>query len=648
SKTIEETHAIWGETETLRRVVRKIREIRPHVIITHHGREKDHGHHQAIGKAVIDGFDLAGDATAFPEQFAEGLETWRPSRLYIRAWTPGPDSVTLDLAKLESLRGMTYAEITAKALEAHASQGMSFFIERYLSGRPKAHYDLVRQVRDAATGNEDVAGPLFAGLPAGVHPAHRRLAESRASRPEALDALLPLVASDSDETFAKKAARAAVCAAELRIEAHAEDPVVIPGQAVRIQADLRDFGRHDATSVTFACAWGGAEEIPDPFTVSVQEGAAAWECMLSTPRDMGTGEAEARVVAHVMCAGGAVPMESTVRVEVAPATRIEFAGAPYLARKDGDRVVRCDLLCTNHASAAREDVVRIEAPEGWSADVAEHPLRFDHEDQQWAFTVTLRLPESVAEGVYEVRARARDGVDAVAARVSVVDVALPKTRGIGLIENRGTGVSPVSQHGQDAHATPDVTLRATLERLGLPYTLITRRDFHPETLDRYDTIIVDMRAYQYRPDLIANNNAVLEYVRRGGALIVMYQKTFEWRPTFSPYPIHVSRNRVTREDAPITHLAPEHPLFHAPNAIRPDDWDGWVHERGLYFPDRWDAAYTPLIACSDPEEDIPPGSCLVARHGDGLYVYTALAWYRQLRELHPGALCLFANLLALR
>ncbi|HNR32662.1 MAG TPA: PIG-L family deacetylase, partial [Candidatus Hydrogenedentes bacterium] len=411
SKTIEETHAIWGETETLRRVVRKIREIRPHVIITHHGREKDHGHHQAIGKAVIDGFDLAGDATAFPEQFAEGLETWRPSRLYIRAWTPGPDSVTLDLAKLESLRGMTYAEITAKALEAHASQGMSFFIERYLSGRPKAHYDLVRQVRDAATGNEDVAGPLFAGLPAGVHPAHRRLAESRASRPEALDALLPLVASDSDETFAKKAARAAVCAAELRIEAHAEDPVVIPGQAVRIQADLRDFGRHDATSVTFACAWGGAEEIPDPFTVSVQEGAAAWECMLSTPRDMGTGEAEARVVAHVMCAGGAVPMESTVRVEVAPATRIEFAGAPYLARKDGDRVVRCDLLCTNHASAAREDVVRIEAPEGWSADVAEHPLRFDHEDQQWAFTVTLRLPESVAEGVYEVRARARDGVD---------------------------------------------------------------------------------------------------------------------------------------------------------------------------------------------------------------------------------------------
>src|SRR5690606_38357924 len=106
-------------------------------------------------------------------------------------------------------------------------------------------------------------------------------------------------------------------------------------------------------------------------------------------------------------------------------------------------------------------------------------------------------------------------------------------------------------------------------------------------------------------------------------------------------------NRVTREDAPVEILEPDHPLFHSPNAIASEDWDGWVQERGLYFADCWAPEYTPLIRTVDPGEDIPPGSLLVAPCGDGTYVYTALVWYRQLRALHPGALRLFANLISL-
>jgi hypothetical protein len=109
----------------------------------------------------------------------------------------------------------------------------------------------------------------------------------------------------------------------------------------------------------------------------------------------------------------------------------------------------------------------------------------------------------------------------------------------------------------------------------------------------------------------------------------------------------VSRNRVTREDAAVKLLVPEHPVFATPNAIRPEDWDGWIQERGLYFPSEWDAAYTPLIDCNDPSESNPPGSLLVAKHGEGTYVYNALVLYRQIRELHPGALRLFANMIAL-
>ena len=127
----------------------------------------------------------------------------------------------------------------------------------------------------------------------------------------------------------------------------------------------------------------------------------------------------------------------------------------------------------------------------------------------------------------------------------------------------------------------------------------------------------------------------------------MYHKTFDWNSDYAPYPISLSRNRVTREDAEVSVLVPEHPLLNEPNKIGPSDWDGWIQERGLYFPSTWHEAYTPLIATNDPGEDIPPGSYLVATHGKGNYVYTALGWYRQLRELHPGALRCFANMLAL-
>jgi hypothetical protein len=193
----------------------------------------------------------------------------------------------------------------------------------------------------------------------------------------------------------------------------------------------------------------------------------------------------------------------------------------------------------------------------------------------------------------------------------------------------------------------DDTFMTTLERLRVPHAALQVDDFTPAKLDTFSTIILDIRAYLVRPDVAANNEALFEYVKRGGTLIVNYHKNFEWNEGFAPYPIAISRNRVTVEDAPIKLLVPDHPLFNIPNEIRPSDWDGWIQERGLYFPHRWDDAYTPLIEVNDPGENNPPGSCLIAQYGNGAYLYTALGWYRQLRELHPGTLRIFANMLAL-
>lgn len=643
SKSIEETQAIWGEKEALRRLVSKIREIRPQVIITHHGRDKDHGHHQAIGRAVLDAFDLAANPAAFPEQIAQGLAPWQPLRLYIRAWTPGSDSVTLDIAELEPLRGMTYAEIAAAALKAHASQGMTFFIEQYLTGRPKVHYDLVKTVPDTQEGDSQPAGPLFAGLPASANALTAQLPPAPCNLHDFLEPLLRLLDTQSDgsDGRSEELARAAACAAELRLEAHADDPVVVPGQTVQLTAMLTDFGRQDASAVEFSCSWGDLDRTITSGMVPLHDGQALWQHTLTVPADATPTlpardhafdahafDPQIQITARAVCGDAAAPVRTAARVEVARATEAAFLDAPYLVRRNGERAMRLDVLCTNHAPGARTDKLRIETPEGWSADTLVFPLQFQRENEQQCIPVILDLPEIPAEGKYSIRARLHSD-EGVSADVSVVNVKLPQVQRIGLVESY------------------DDTLRTTLDKLGLPCVSLTNRDFHPAALDACNVILIDVRAYQYRQDLIANNNALLDYVHRGGTLIVMYQKTLDWKPEYAPYPIHLSRNRVTQEDVPITLLAPDHPLFHTPNAIQPEDWDGWVQERGLYFPERWDPAYTPLIACHDPGEDIPPGACLVARHGEGVYCYTALVWYRQLRRLHPGALRLFANLLAL-
>ena len=114
----------------------------------------------------------------------------------------------------------------------------------------------------------------------------------------------------------------------------------------------------------------------------------------------------------------------------------------------------------------------------------------------------------------------------------------------------------------------------------------------------------------------------------------------------APYPLRIGKYRVTREDVPVEVLLPDHPLLNYPNKIHPEDWDGWVQERGLYFPEHYAPEYQEIIAMGDP--DYPPSraALLYAVHGEGEYIYCALALYRQLDSLHPGACRILANLVS--
>ena len=187
-----------------------------------------------------------------------------------------------------------------------------------------------------------------------------------------------------------------------------------------------------------------------------------------------------------------------------------------------------------------------------------------------------------------------------------------------------------------------------LRQIGLPLEVQTAGELADRELGGYDAIVVGSRAYETDPDLARLNPRLLEYARGGGLVVVQYQQYQFSRGGFAPYPLEINRphDRVTDETAAVRVLDPDHPIFHVPNEIGAADWQGWIQERGLYFAGTWDAAYTPLLAMADPDGEDKTGALLVAPVGEGHYVYTGLAFFRQLPAGVVGAYRLFANLLA--
>ncbi len=651
SKSAEEAFSVWGKEEALRRMVRKIRELRPDVIITHHGVTGGHGHHQAVGRALMESFDLAGDPNAFPEQLKEGLEPWQPARLYLRAFSGASKGgiVEVPYSQLEPVRGVTYAEMAADALREHETQGMGFFIDRFLTTRSKSNYRLMKEAPGGTQGGGTLDPPsaeLFAGLKDRVAPESRTLSLKGSEHLTVDDALAHLAwAANQNSTEQRRANRLAVVAAELRLRPKITDDEVTPGQTVSISAELATYGIEDATSVEFSLrtpSWFPAS-LPKPVESKVSSSGfatARFDVTVSPNQSPTIPHAEYlfqphflapqfEVVAKVATARGTMELVEPILIDVAPKISVSYIDAPYLIQQGKDTHPTFHLLVTNHTPGPNKAALALSSTKGLDLSADTIPLSFTKEGEQQLVTIEGKVDSQIGPGDYTITAAVSDTGYTAQGTARVVDLAIPQGKNVGVIYSY------------------DDTFMNTLERMGVPHEALEIDDFTADRLDEFTTIIVDIRAYLVRPDLVANNQTLLDYMHRGGSLIVMYQKTFEWNKAYAPYTLQVGRNRVTVEDAPITVLVPDHPLFNVPNKIGAGDWDGWRQERGLYFPSRWADEYTPLIDVQDPGEHNPPGSCLITNYGKGVYLYTALGWYRQLRDLHPGTLRVFANMLAL-
>src|SRR5690606_24861157 len=189
-----------------------------------------------------------------------------------------------------------------------------------------------------------------------------------------------------------------------------------------------------------------------------------------------------------------------------------------------------------------------------------------------------------------------------------------------------------------------------LQAMGYQVALIAEADLQPNILKSYDVVITGIRAYNTNSWLLKYYDVLMEYVKNGGSLILQYNTTIPQeliKSSISPFPFFIGRGRVTEEDSPVNFLMPSHAVLNFPNKIQQQDFNGWVQERGLYFAQDFGNEFEAPLGMADKNEELQNGSLIIAKYGEGRFVYTGLAFFRQLPAGVPGAYKLLANIIAL-
>ncbi|MCB0845434.1 MAG: LmbE family protein, partial [Bacteroidetes bacterium] len=329
----------------------------------------------------------------------------------------------------------------------------------------------------------------------------------------------------------------------------------------------------------------------------------------------------------------------------APPITINLPQAVYLFSDKKTQEVQFQVKSfANHADVT----LTIEKPEGWTVSPEKIDLSFAKKGEEKSVSVTVSPPDFQSEGELKVIAHTRNFSGSHSQKVidynhipaqMVFDPAETRLVKIGL-EKRGELIGYIMGAEEE---TP-----TNLEQIGYKVDFLDDDKINTENLSKYDAVIAGSRAYYLRDRMPFHQEQILEYVKQGGTYIVQYNKNYELRGIQpGPYPIQVSRDRVTDEDSEVRFLQPDHPLLNFPNKITQADFKGWIQERGLYFPDKWDDHYTSILSWNDPGEDPKDGALLVAQHGKGYFIYTSISWFRELPAGVPGAYRLFANMISI-
>jgi len=658
SKTATEAFRIWGgQREVLRRLVYMIRRVKPDILFSNHNTWGGHGQHQAVAITAIAAFDAAADSSMFPEQLREpGVDLWQPGKLYLRVFGPAPGSadVTHNLDEVNDIRGVAYIDVATTALRKHRTQGLDRADLRAFN-RGRSAYRLARA---SSLFRQDTTD-FFAGIwtwdekpldllkPVAGELSRIRTDDTWQNLMVMASLLLPRIDSLRRSPAAasprcrrildhwrERLEHLAATAAGVDATPITADTVLVPGQRVHVlirptsvrgDIALKDvlWSLPSGWSVRPGETSDGADARS--FTLTVSDTPR-----LSFPRAehlYRSIEDGLSPIAHLTYTLGGRTLSLDIPF-------VADVAAPHLLRadptviwaqpQDAARGLSFSAQVTNMFPHKTAGKVTAAVPMGWRESGFSFAL--EHEGDSAKGTVHLVAPAGIGEGDYTVRLKSEYSEHAVAVRLAKVTVA------------SGLRVGFVSSY--------DSTLATSLRELRVSYDTLSDAALSDGDLHIYNTILVDMRAYLVRDALRQQNNRLLQFVKDGGNLVVLYQREREWKPEYAPYPFGISRDRVTMEDAPVVILQKSHPLVCWPNTIEVHDWDGWTQERLVYLPEKVPAEYVRILTTHDPDEPEADTGYLCASFGKGSYIYTTYVWYRQLKDRHPGALRCLANMIS--
>ena len=699
TKSREEALQFWGNDEILSNVVWVIRKFRPDVIITRFTPEiGGHGQHLASAWLAEKAFAAAGDPNQFPEQLAL-VKPWQPKRLLWDVWTRAISQMNLDttgfvsvnVGKYNPLLGKSYAEIAALSRSMHKCQGFGASPQR---GGYREYFQ--HTLGDPATTS------LFDGVelswkrvPRGEK-VGKLLAEALENfQPQQPTAIIPtLLKARSEMSLLPQTHDVAIKRDELDelllqlcgiwAGATVPSPSATPGSSVAISTTLINRNGYPVTlrGISYPFENGmpsGSQPLPanEPVT-SEKTIAIPADAQLSNPYwlrsekqgslftipqplDIGLPEKFAvQPVRFFLEIGGQeviaiAPVqykwndetdgESYRSMEILPQVTVNFGAGLQVFGNGESRQVP---VIFQSVAPETKATVHLSVPEGWQVSPASIAVDFSGNGSEIRQSVTVTPTATSGEGWLSATVETGGNRQPAHSLTRIdydhipIQTLTPPAR-LQLIRldiaKRGELIGYIAGAGDD--------IPEALTQIGYTVKMLSDDDLNTTDLSQFDAIVAGVRAYNTRDRLAADQPRLLAYVNNGGTLVIQYNTSHRLvTEDLGPYPLKLSRDRVTLEDAPMEILAPNHPLLTAPNAITPADFEGWVQERGLYFPNEWDDKYTALFSSNDPGESPKTGSLLYATYGKGHYIYTGISFFRQLPAGVPGAFRLFVNLLS--
>ena len=698
SKSTDETQKIWNRDQVLSDVVWVYRNFKPDVIITRFPPDEraGHGHHTTSAIFAAEAFDLAADKNAYADQL-EFVNPWQVKRLFMntgRWWSPDinedtPGVFVIDAGAYNPLLGTSYTEMAALSRSQHKSQGFGSTGQRGESLEflepvkgEKAEVDIFEGIDTSwkrVNGGEKI-GKMIDEIISSYNP--QTPSESLPKLLAVRDQILLLKNKHWQVQKLNEVDEIIKSVLGLYAETRAEDYNVSPGDEARLAVEVVNRSnipvKLEAVSIdhlkdtTTSIALSNNSKFEFETTVTIPD---TWEYSmpywLKEKGTLGTYKVEDRALRGTPENAAAIEVSYAIQVLdhkimlespvvykwndpvkgeqyrpfiITPPAFVNIEEPVYIFSNAQPKKVNVTV------KASKSDItgtVNLNVPAGWKVQPENQKFELALKDEEAILAFDVVAPEgqstgeisasiSVAGQTYNnsIQTIAYDHIPTqvlmprAASKVAKIDI---KREGnvIGYIQGAGDAIP------------------ASLREIGYEVWEMNDDEITPENLAKVDAVVLGVRALNTNDRAKFYMPSILNYVSEGGTLVVQYNTNFRLKTEeFAPFPLKLSRDRVTEEDAKVKILDPKNPILNYPNKITEKDFDGWVQERGLYFPNEWDDKYTPLLSSYDEGEDPKDGGLLVADYGKGKYIYTGYSFFRELPAGVPGAFRLFVNLVS--